>query len=127
SKLHIGFDRWTTTKGGKRGFVAVVAHYASKDGFTIDLPNALPQLVGAHTSQAIAETVAKFLPYFGINCSKLGYFVLGDALSTCLQTCKAPRNGAIKLFAYLPLPYAPVPNAPVPIHFTASFRISLVE
>ncbi|KAI1552791.1 hypothetical protein PtrEW7m1_012394, partial [Pyrenophora tritici-repentis] len=78
SKVHISFDGWTT-KGGKRGFFSVVAHYANSKGAIVDLPIALPQLVGAHTGEAIADAVTKILQSFSINRSKLGYFVLDNA------------------------------------------------
>ena len=41
SKIHISFDGWTT-KGGKRGFLGIVAHYVDKQGDIVDLPIALP-------------------------------------------------------------------------------------
>ncbi|KAG9375945.1 hypothetical protein A1F94_013211 [Pyrenophora tritici-repentis] len=78
SKVHISFDGWTT-KGGKRGFFSVVAHYANSKGAIVDLPIALPQLVGAYTSEAIADAITKILQSFSINRSKLGYFVLDNA------------------------------------------------
>ena len=56
SKIYISFDSWTT-KGGKRGFLGVVAHYADASGKLVDLPIALPQLTGAHTSERIAEVI----------------------------------------------------------------------
>lgn len=49
------------TKGGKQGFFAVVAYYADSQGAIVDLPIALPQLVGAHTGEAIADVVAQTL------------------------------------------------------------------
>ncbi|KAF7448806.1 hypothetical protein A1F94_006154 [Pyrenophora tritici-repentis] len=48
SKIHISFDSWTT-KGSKRGFLGVVAHFVNTDGKLVDLPIALPQLTGAHS------------------------------------------------------------------------------
>jgi hypothetical protein len=78
SKVHISFDGWTT-KGGKRGFFSVVAHYANSKGPIVDLPITLPQLVGAHTSEAIADAVTKILQSFSINRSKLRCFVLDNA------------------------------------------------
>jgi hypothetical protein len=78
SKIHISFDGWTT-KGGKRGFFAIVAHYSDAQGKITDLPIALPQLVGAHTGEAIADAVAQILRYFDISSNKLGYFVLDNA------------------------------------------------
>jgi hypothetical protein len=45
SKIHINFDRWTT-KGGKRGYLGIVAHYVDSKGTLKDLPIALPQLIG---------------------------------------------------------------------------------
>jgi hypothetical protein len=50
SKIHISFDGWTT-KGGKRSFFSIVAHYANASGLIIDLPIALPQLSGHHTGE----------------------------------------------------------------------------
>lgn len=78
SQIHISFDGWTS-KGGKRGFFAVVAHYTNKDAEIVDLLIALLQVVGAHTGEAIADAVAAILQYFNIGRSKLGYFVLDNA------------------------------------------------
>jgi hypothetical protein len=41
SKVHISFDGWTT-KGGKRGFLDVVAHYVDSKAELRDVPIALP-------------------------------------------------------------------------------------
>jgi hypothetical protein len=60
SKIYISFNGWTT-KGGKRGFFSVVAHYADTFSNLRDLPIALPQLTGAHTGERIAEVVYKTL------------------------------------------------------------------
>jgi hypothetical protein len=78
SQIHISFDGWTT-KGGKRGFFGIVAHYADACGNIRDLPIALPQLTGAHSGDRIADIVAKTLQQFSIDRSKLGYFVLDNA------------------------------------------------
>jgi hypothetical protein len=78
SKIHISFDGWTT-KGGKRSFLGLVAHYVSSSGKLIDLPIALPQLLGAHTGDRIAEVVLKSLEEFGITAHNLGYFMLDNA------------------------------------------------
>lgn len=78
SKIHISFDGWTT-KGGKRGFFGVVAHYADASGAVKDLPIALPQLTGAHTGERIAEVVATTLQNFAVDAHKLGVFVLDNA------------------------------------------------
>ncbi|KAG9378445.1 hypothetical protein A1F94_011561 [Pyrenophora tritici-repentis] len=51
SKIHVSFDGWTT-KGGKRGFFGVVAHFADAAGIIRDLPIDLPELAGAHTVRA---------------------------------------------------------------------------
>ncbi|KAA8622731.1 hypothetical protein PtrV1_04037 [Pyrenophora tritici-repentis] len=63
SKIYISFDGWTT-KGGKRGFFGVVAHFADADGTIRDLPIALPQLTGAHTGERIAEVVGNIIDVF---------------------------------------------------------------
>jgi hypothetical protein len=78
SKIHISFDGWTT-KGGKRGFFGIVAHFATTAGVIHDLPISLPQLAGAHTGEAIAAIVIKTLKQFGITPNQLGYFVLDNA------------------------------------------------
>jgi type IV pilus biogenesis protein CpaD/CtpE len=78
SKIHLSFDGWTT-KGGKRGFLGIVAHYVDSQGNLKDLPIALPQLTGAHSGERIAEVVCKTLQEFGINQLKVGYFVLDNA------------------------------------------------
>jgi hypothetical protein len=44
-----------------------------------DLPIDLPQLAGAYTSEAIAETIVKTLEAYSITRDKLGYFVLNNA------------------------------------------------
>lgn len=78
SKIHISFDGWTT-KGGKRGFFGVVAHYAAADGHVKDVAIDLPYLEGSHTGDAIARCVEETPEKFGIDSSKLGYFVLDNA------------------------------------------------
>ncbi|KAA8619411.1 Dimer-Tnp-hAT domain-containing protein [Pyrenophora tritici-repentis] len=78
SKIHISFDGWTT-KGGKRGFFGVVAHFANASGVIQDLPIALPHLAGSHTGDAIADTIKKTLQEYSIGSDKLGYFVLDNA------------------------------------------------
>jgi hypothetical protein len=76
SKIHINFDGWTT-KGGKRTFLGVVAHYV--DSKVRDVPIALPQLTGAHSREMMAEVVIATLQDFGINTQSIGYFVLDNA------------------------------------------------
>ncbi|KAK1917077.1 hypothetical protein P3342_001659 [Pyrenophora teres f. teres] len=78
SKIHISFNRWTT-KGGKRGFLGIVAHYVNSDGKLRDLPIALPQLTGAHSGDRLAEVVLSILEQFSISERTLGYFVLDNA------------------------------------------------
>jgi hypothetical protein len=41
SKIYISFDGWTT-KGGKRGYLGIVAYYVDSHGNLKDLPIALP-------------------------------------------------------------------------------------
>ncbi|KAK1912696.1 hypothetical protein P3342_004632 [Pyrenophora teres f. teres] len=78
SKIHISFDGWTT-KGGKRGFLGIVAHYVNSDGKLRDLPIALPQLTGAYSGDRLAEVVLSILEQFSISERTLGYFVLDNA------------------------------------------------
>jgi hypothetical protein len=78
SKIHISFDGWTT-KGGKRGFFGIIAHFADAAGIVRDLPLAIPQLTGAHTGIRIAEVVAEILRRFGVSASTVGYFILDNA------------------------------------------------
>jgi hypothetical protein len=66
SKIHISFNGWTT-RGGKRGFLGVVAHYVNSDSKVVNLPIALPQLTGAHSGEKIAEIVSKLLQQFSID------------------------------------------------------------
>ncbi|KAI0568323.1 hypothetical protein Alg130_12190, partial [Pyrenophora tritici-repentis] len=73
SKVHISFDGWTT-KGGKRGYLGIVAHYVDSSGELRDLPIALPQLTGAYTGEAMAEVVMAIFKQFEITVGKLGYF-----------------------------------------------------
>jgi hypothetical protein len=80
SQIHISFDGWTT-KGGKRGFFGIVAHYADTSGNVRDLPIALPQLTGAYTGDRIADIVSKTLQQFEIDQSRIGYFILDNASS----------------------------------------------
>jgi hypothetical protein len=79
-KIYITFNRWTT-KGGKRGFYGVVAHFADSCGVIRYLLINLPQLAGAHTSERIAEIINRTLTSYSISSSKLGYFVLNNATS----------------------------------------------
>ncbi|PZD22821.1 hypothetical protein A1F96_10805, partial [Pyrenophora tritici-repentis] len=85
SKIYISFDGWTT-KGGKRGFFGVVAHFADADGTIRDLPIALPQLTGAHTGERIAEVVGNIIDVFE---------PLKEATKRLKARGKAGRFGAI--------------------------------
>jgi hypothetical protein len=78
SKIHISFDGWTT-RGGKRGFFGIVAHFVSASGILEDVAIDLPQLAGAHTGDRIANCVEKTLLEFEITAPKLGYFMLDNA------------------------------------------------
>jgi hypothetical protein len=66
SKIHVSFNRWAT-KGGKRSYLGIVAHYVNRDGKLVNLPIALPQLMGAHSSKDIAEIVYSTLQKFGVS------------------------------------------------------------
>ncbi|KAA8619849.1 hypothetical protein PtrV1_06943 [Pyrenophora tritici-repentis] len=68
-----------TTKGGKRGYLGIVAYYVDSSGELRDLPIALLQLTGAHTSEAMAKVVIAIFKQFEITVGKLGYFVLNNA------------------------------------------------
>jgi hypothetical protein len=78
TKIHLSFDGWTT-KSSKKGFLSIIAYYVTADGKLRDLPIALPQLTGAHTSERMAEVVLTILQKFEINTRKIGYFVLNNA------------------------------------------------
>jgi hypothetical protein len=78
SKIHISFDGWTT-KGGKRGYLGLVAHFVSHTGHLKDLPIALPQLMGAHSGDNMAQIVLSVLRDFSISSSQVGYFMLDNA------------------------------------------------
>jgi len=95
SKVHISFDGWTT-KGGKRGFFGVVAHFSDAAGVIRDLPIDLPQLAGAHTGERIAEIINSTLTTYHITPLKLSYFVLDNATSNDTAiTALARHNGFI--------------------------------
>jgi hypothetical protein len=78
SKIHVSFDGWTT-KGGKRGYLGVVAHYVDSKGNLKDLPIALLQLTGAYSGEAMAKVVIAIFNEFEITVGKLSYFVLDNA------------------------------------------------
>jgi hypothetical protein len=78
SKIHVSFDGWTT-KGGKRGYLGIVAHYVNRSGGFVDLPIALPQSMGAHSGGNMAEVVYSTLKKFGVGPATIGYFVLDNA------------------------------------------------
>ena len=80
SKIHISFNRWTT-KGGKRGYFGIVAHFTNDSGIIKDMPINLPQVLGSHDGKTIAGVVKLTLSSFGIHPLKLGYFVLDNALN----------------------------------------------
>jgi hypothetical protein len=78
SKIHISFNRWTT-KGGKRGFLGIIAYFATVDGIVVDMPINLLQLVGAYTGERLAEVITSTLTTYGITAKNVGYFVLDNA------------------------------------------------
>jgi hypothetical protein len=56
SNIHISFNEWTT-KGGKRGFFGVVAHYATARGDLKDVAIDLPHPVDLHSGDHIASCI----------------------------------------------------------------------
>jgi hypothetical protein len=78
SKIHVSFAGWTP-KGGKRGFLGIVAHFATVDGDVVDMPIDRPQLTGAHTGEKLAEVITITLATYCITAEKLEYFVLDNA------------------------------------------------
>jgi hypothetical protein len=91
SLIHISFDGWTT-KGGKRGFLGVVAHFATVDGDVLDMPIDLPQLTGAHTGEWLAEVVILTLTTYGITADNVGYFVLDNASNNYTTVAALARH-----------------------------------
>ena len=87
SKIYISFDRWTT-KGGKRGYLGIVAHYVNSKGDLVDLPIALPQLTGAHSGEAIAKVVIAIFKEFNINV----YVGSADASAARTPNTKTPDS-----------------------------------
>jgi hypothetical protein len=63
--VHISFVG-RAAKGGKRGLFGVVAHFVDVAGVIHDLPINLPELAGAHTSEAIAKAISATLTAYGI-------------------------------------------------------------
>jgi hypothetical protein len=57
-----------------------------------DLPIALPQLTGAHTSERIAEVVGDIIDTFGITRSQVGYFVLDNAYANDTAVTKLTQR-----------------------------------
>jgi hypothetical protein len=53
--------------------------YVSRDGKLVDLPISLPQLMGAHSGENMAEIVHSTLKKFGVTPRTIGYFVLDNA------------------------------------------------
>jgi hypothetical protein len=95
SKVHISFDGWTT-KGGKRGFFGVIAHFADVNGVIHDLPIDLPQLAGAHTGEAIAQAIVETLKAYNITHDKLGYFVFDNAANNDTTITAIARDYAFE-------------------------------
>ena len=98
SKVHVSFDGWTT-KGGKRGFLGIVAHYVAADGTLQDLPIALPQLTGAHSGERMAEVVVTTLQAFEIAAHRVGYFVLDNATNNDATVAAIARKPEFKFNA----------------------------
>jgi hypothetical protein len=85
--IHLSFDSWTT-KGGKHGFLGVVAHFVSKGSKLRDLPIALLLLADAHSGKRMAEVVSQTMQQFGINPLNVGFFVLDNASNNDAAICK---------------------------------------
>ncbi|KAK1914222.1 hypothetical protein P3342_007468 [Pyrenophora teres f. teres] len=59
SKIHVSFNSWTT-KGGKKGYLGIIAHFVNRLSKLIDLPIALPQLMGPHSGENMVEIVYSY-------------------------------------------------------------------
>jgi hypothetical protein len=78
SKVYISFDGWTT-KGSKRGYLSVVAHFANASRVIYNLLITLAQLASAHTGEVIAKAISETLEIYSITRDRLGYFVLNNS------------------------------------------------
>jgi hypothetical protein len=78
SKTHISFNGWTT-KGGKQGFLGIIAYFATVDSIIVNMPINLPQLVGAYTDERLAKVITSTLTTYSITAENVGYFVLNNA------------------------------------------------
>ena len=56
-----------------------MAHYVNRHGKLVDLPIALPQLMGAHSGNNMADIVHSTLKKFSGGPHSIGYFVLDNA------------------------------------------------
>jgi hypothetical protein len=78
SKIHVSFHGWTI-KGGKKGYLGIVAHYVNSHGKLVDLPIALSQLMGAHSGDNMADIVYSTLQKSDVTSCIISYFVLDNA------------------------------------------------
>jgi hypothetical protein len=67
-------------------------HYVNSCSNLQDLPITLPQLIGAHSGERLAEGILKTLDLFSINARTLGYFVLNNASNNNLAVLAIARK-----------------------------------
>jgi hypothetical protein len=88
--------------------LGIVAHYVAADGTLQDLPIALPQLTGAHSSKRIAKVVVITLQAFKITTYRVSYFILNNATNNNATVAAIARKLEFKFNAvYCRLRYSP--------------------
>ena len=76
-RIHITFDSWTSRN--RLSLLGINVFFIDTDWGHRKLLLGLPSVQGKHTGENLADEVASVLADFGIDASRLGYFVLDNA------------------------------------------------
>ncbi|KID82482.1 Ribonuclease H-like protein [Metarhizium guizhouense ARSEF 977] len=76
-RIHVTFDGWTSRN--RLSLLGINVFFIDVDWRHRKLLLGLPSVQGRHTGENLADEVASVLAYFGIDASRLGYFVLDNA------------------------------------------------
>lgn len=76
-RIHVTFDGWTSRN--RLSLLGINVFFIDVDWSHRKLLLGLPSVQGRHTGENLADEVASMLADFGIDSSRLGYFVLDNA------------------------------------------------
>ncbi|EKG09031.1 HAT domain-containing protein [Macrophomina phaseolina MS6] len=79
SKITFSVDMWTSDEGNKKAYLAVNSHFIDNLGTLRTALLSFARIVGPHSGENLAKALYKSITSYGINYTRVGYFVADNA------------------------------------------------